>query len=60
MSYVLVVQDPGGLHGRGRGLRNGLEFDIATEERVESPLGRRKYGGKYSEGGDKPEQFLEQ
>lgn len=46
---LLIPQGHGGLPGGGEGLRNGLDFEAVTEERVESALGRRKYGSKYSE-----------
>ena len=49
LSVLLVIlQGHGGLHGGGGGLRNGLDFEIVAEQRVESALGRRKYGSKYS------------
>lgn len=46
---LLISQGHGGLPRRGEGLRNGLDSETVTEERVESALGRRKYGSKYSE-----------
>lgn len=46
---LLIPQGHEGLPGRGEGLRNGLDSETVTEERVESALGRRKYGSKYSE-----------